>query len=688
MVEGVTDTIFDDLDAFVGAPRLAGLAMSPDSNRLVVSVQALDAEATGYLTSLWEIDPDGETQPRRLTESTSSATFAGFTAEGDLLFTAKRRMPVGDDQTIEDLPGLWLLPHGGGEGQCILTRRGGVGDVAVAADSGTMVIGLPTLSSTGTDAPSDDDSTVDSRSTSKVSAILHERYPVRHWDHDLGPATPRLFAADPVRRPDSAGVTDPRLDLRDLTGDIPGELSDDGSHDITRNGSTVVADWTVPESAAGSRASLMRIDVATGDRRLIADHEEFEFESPRISPDGSSVAMIRSERSTPDRSPHSTLAVVSTDGGDVRTIAADWDLWPSGPRWTPDGSAVVVAVDEKGRGPLYVVDVDSGDRRRLTTDDATYTSHHVAADGLSVFALRTTVDEPLQPVRISLADGSVTAIPSPVSSPEIPGSLTEVTSTASDGTPLRAWLALPADASADAPAPLLLWIHGGPLASWNAWSWRWNPWTAVARGYAVLLPDPALSTGYGRAFIERGWGSWGDAPFTDLMSITDATVARDDIDDTRTSAMGGSFGGYMANWVAGHTDRFDAIVTHASLWALDQFRPTTDSAFYWAREMTNEMAAANSPHLHVDKITTPTLVIHGDRDYRVPIGEGLRLWYELVRESADNDGRTPHRFLYFPDENHWILSPNNARAWYATVFAFLEQHVLGGDWERPAELAN
>lgn len=170
------------------------------------------------------------------------------------------------------------------------------------------------------------------------------------------------------------------------------------------------------------------------------------------------------------------------------------------------------------------------------------------------------------------------------------------------------------------------------------------------------------------------------------MSITDATVSRGDIDETRTSAMGGSFGGYMANWVAGHTDRFDAIVTHASLWALDQFGPTTDAAYYWAREMTDEMAAANSPHLHVDQITTPTLVIHGDRDYRVPIGEGLRLWYELVRQSADADGHTPHRFLYFPDENHWILSPNNARAWYATVFAFLAQHVLGEGWEQPDEL--
>lgn len=177
----------------------------------------------------------------------------------------------------------------------------------------------------------------------------------------------------------------------------------------------------------------------------------------------------------------------------------------------------------------------------------------------------------------------------------------------------------------------------------------------------------------------------GDAPFTDLMAATDAAEARDDVDASRTAAMGGSFGGYMANWVAGHTDRFRAVVTHASLWALDQFGPTTDMSSYWAREMTPEMGEKHSPHRFVEEIRTPMLVIHGDKDYRVPIGEGLRLWYELLSRSglpAGPDGSSPHRFLYFPNENHWILSPQHAKVWYEVVFAFLAEHVL--DEEAPA----
>jgi dipeptidyl aminopeptidase/acylaminoacyl peptidase len=195
-----------------------------------------------------------------------------------------------------------------------------------------------------------------------------------------------------------------------------------------------------------------------------------------------------------------------------------------------------------------------------------------------------------------------------------------------------------------------------------------------------------LSTGYGQQFVQRGWGAWGAEPYTDLMAAVDAACEHPRIDDSRTAAMGGSFGGYMANWIAGQTDRFDAIVTHASLWALDQFGPTTDSAFWWAREMTPEMTQHNSPHRFVGQIHTPMLVIHGDKDYRVPIGEGLRLWYELLSASglpADENGQSPHRFLYYPTENHWVLAPQHAKIWYQVVTAFLGQHLRGEDIQLP-----
>jgi dipeptidyl aminopeptidase/acylaminoacyl peptidase len=367
-----------------------------------------------------------------------------------------------------------------------------------------------------------------------------------------------------------------------------------------------------------------------------------------------------------------------------RDLAPGWDRSPYGQRWTPDGSALVVVADDLGRCPVFRIDAHSGEVTRLSGDDGHYSDLQVSPDGRHVYALRDAVDAPPAPVRLDARSPAQQPVPlpGPAAPLELPGRLEEVTATAADGAALRSWLVLP---SGDGPHPLLLWVHGGPLGSWNGWSWRWNPWLMAARGYAVLLPDPALSTGYGQDFIRRGWGEWGGAPYTDLLALTDAALERPDLDAERTAAMGGSFGGYMANWIAGHTDRFRAIVTHASLWDLEQFAPTTDAAYYWSREMTAEMTREHSPSRHADAIRTPMLVIHGDKDYRVPIGEALRLWWDLVSRSTSED--LPHRFLYYPDENHWVLAPQHARLWYETVLAFLAVHVHGEPWRTPDLLA-
>lgn len=677
---------FASLDDYVALPRVSGLALSPDGRRVVVGVAALDRKRTRYVTGLWEVDPDGERPARRLTRSAKGESGAAFTPSGDLLFVSARPDAEPQDDGDDEVPALWLQPAGGGDARVVATRPGGVGGVRVAREAGTVVLASSTLPS-ATDAESEQKARKN-RKDAKVSAVLHEEYPVRYWDHDLGPDRPRLFTAD---LPADLATGDERLELRDLTGHAGRALQAEASWDVTPDGATVVSTWTVPEPRGSERSTVVALDVATGQRRVLCDDSDVEYSDPVVSPDGRQVAVVAFRRSTPDVPPDSWLAVVPLAGGEVRALTQDWDRWPHSAQWTPDGSALVAVADDQGRAPLFRVDVATGEVTRLTADDGAYSDPRVSPDGRWVYALRSAVDAPAAPVRVPLDAGSAApvqpeALRGPAPAPTLPGRVEEVTTTAEDGTPLRAWLALPEGASASEPAPLLLWIHGGPLGSWNAWSWRWNPWLAVARGYAVLLPDPALSTGYGVEFVRRGWGAWGAAPYTDLLAVTDAAEARDDVDETRTAAMGGSFGGYMANWVAGHTDRFRAIVTHASLWALDQFGPTTDAAYYWQREMTEEMALANSPHRFADQITTPVLVVHGDRDYRVPIGEGLRLWWDLVSRSEDPEGRSPHKFLYFPDENHWVLTPNHAKVWYETVFAFLGHHVLGQEWRRPEML--
>ncbi|MCC2334050.1 S9 family peptidase [Cellulomonas wangsupingiae] len=678
-------TPFHDLDAYVALPRLSGLVLSPDGSRLVTAVQTLDRKRTAYVTALWEVDPAGERPARRLTRSAKSEASAAFTPAGDLLFTSARPDPDAQDPDEDPTPALWLLPADGAEARVVADRTAGLGGVQVATAAPTVLAVSDVLPSAADAA--DDDRLRKARKENKVSAILHTGYPVRYWDHDLGPASPHAFVGtlgDDVAAP-LAGERDPRLELSDVTPDARIALLEH-SPALSPDGRTVVTPWNRAVARGVMRMHLVAVDVATGERRVLVDDEAADIGHAVVSPDGRWVAYARETVSTPEQAPAVELWVVPLTGGEPRRLAADWDRWPSGPVWLPSSDGLLVVADDDGRAPVFHVELSTGAVTRVTSDDAAFSDVQVSPDGRTAYALRASYEAPAHPVRLdlaaALAAGPVAGEPlrSPAPDVALPGRLEEVVTTAADGTRVRAWLALPDGAGPDARAPLLLWIHGGPLSSWNTWSWRWNPWLMVAQGYAVLLPDPGLSTGYGQDFVQRGWGAWGAAPYTDLMAATDAALERDDLDPERTAAMGGSFGGYMANWVAGHTDRFRAIVTHASLWALDQFGPTTDAAYYWGREMSPEMALEHSPHRFVGDIVTPVLVIHGDKDYRVPIGEGLRLWYELLSASglpADDEGRSPHRFLYYPDENHWVLTPQHAKVWYGTVEAFLAEHVLG-----------
>lgn len=700
-------TPFDSLDDFIALPRVEGLALSPDGRTAVLTVAALKKDATAYERSLWAVPTSGEGgAPRRLTRSAKGESGAAFTAAGDVLFVSAREDAESD---VEDEPGqLWLLPAAGGEARPVTRLAGGVSAIAATAENASRVVVAAPILRSSTSIEGDAARRADRRKK-KVSAILHDTYPVRFWDHDLGPAEPHLFSIDVADLADTlaAVVADAAAadeeERQSVESDVestapypstlprpadllpdPGRSLRHAASAITPDGDILVVSLDRPE-ARGGRRILVRIDVTTGTRTTLFDEPGYDYEMPAVSHDGAWLAYVRTEQRTPAGPTAEELWVSALDGSGARRVAADWDRWPTSLAFAAGDDALIVTADDDGRGPIFRLPLDGGAPEALTTDDFTYTAVRIDRTTGDLVALRSSWVVPPHPVRVDAA-GRVTPLPTPAPAPAAPGSITEVETTADDGARVRGWLLLPEGASKQSPAPLLLWIHGGPLNSWNAWSWRWAPLLAVARGYAVLLPDPALSTGYGLDFIARGWNSWGGKPYTDLLAITDAVAARDDIDPTRTAAMGGSFGGYMANWVAGHTDRFRAIVTHASLWALDQFAGTTDSSDYWQRIFTPEAMIENSPHRFVADIRTPLLVVHGDKDYRVPIGEGLRLWSDLAEHHADPEGRMAHRFLYFPDENHWVLRPQHAVVWYETVFAFLAEHVRGEDSAPPAVL--
>lgn len=661
---------FDEFSDYLAISRVTDLALSPDGTGLVATVAGLNPDGDTFVNALWAIDPNGVHRPQRLTRSDKGESHPAFEPDGSVLFLSSRGAEDDDAPAA-----LWRLPAGPGEARKVLERPGGVAAITVARAAGTVVLGSPVLP--GSLDGEADKARRKARKDAKVGAILHSVSPVRFWDHDLGPDETHLMlpVLDDEDRPDE--------DPRDLTP-TPGRALDEASFVLSPDGTSVITGWSVPDEPGFPRSRLVAIDTASGEQHILADEPYVFFSDPDVSRDGRSVVCVRTVDSTYDDPPIVSLWLLDLASGEGRELVGDADLWPGSPMFSVDGGAIFFTADERGHRPIFRVDTASGAVNRVTRTGH-YTNVLVAPDAQTLYALRDHIDAPASPVRLDAlaTDGEPTALLAPASSTvTVPGRVEEVFTTVADGSEVRAWLALPAAASAADPAPLLLWIHGGPLGSWNSWSWRWNPWLMVAKGYAVLLPDPALSTGYGEAMLRRGWGEWGGASYTDLMAITDTVEARADIDASKVAAMGGSYGGYLANWIAGHTDRFSCIVTHASLWALDQFQGTTDCPAYWAREWglptdQPERYEAWSPHRFLEHISTPMLVIHGDKDYRVPVGEGLRLWWDLQRSGVESS------YLYFPDEGHWVLKPGNARVWYETVGAWLATHVHGEKWQQP-----
>jgi dipeptidyl aminopeptidase/acylaminoacyl peptidase len=673
----VTDSF--DFDAYLRLPRLSGLRASPDGRRVVVSVGRPAPDGKKMHSSLWELDATGDRRPRRLTRSAPGESAAAFARDGSILFTSTRpdadRKP--NDGEDDEVSGLWLLPADGGEARLLTAPSGGVDSVVAAHDSDLLVYAASVF-------PGAADATADrerheARKKAGVEALLFETFPIRHWDAFHGPRERHLFAAPMPEGEDR--ISDPV----DLTPEAGSALVEQ-DFDVSPDGSTVVTGWVTSDEDGRTDFSVVAIDRASGAHRMLAGGDAW-YGFPRISPDGRSVVCVRHEIDVPERVGDETLWLVDLESGEGRDLTPDLDAWPQHPTWAPDGASIWFTADHRGAGAVYRHELGSG-QTALVADDGTFSDLALEVEGAPL-ALRASYTEPPSPVRLPASDrGASHRIRSfeeldDDALAKLPGRLERLDAAADDGQEIGSWLVTPRDA--DGPSPLVVFVHGGPIGSWNTWSWRWNPQLLAARGYAVLMPDPAVSTGYGHAFIQRGWGRWGAEPFTDVIAAVDAALERDDLDAGRTALMGGSFGGYMANWVAGTTDRFRGIVTHASLWELRGFHGTTDYGPDWEREFGDPYADASvyeewSPSRHLANIRTPMLVIHGERDLRVPISEALRLWTDLRRHHV------PARFLYFPDENHWILKPQNARLWYETVLAFLDEQVRGEEFRRPALL--
>ncbi|UZD62096.1 S9 family peptidase [Brevibacterium sp. JSBI002] len=665
-------TTHDAVTRLLDARRLQGL-LTNQSGRVIAQYSFLNSEGNSSLSHLADIS--GET-PRRITRGGQSVGPAALSENGTIVFASKRK---GEDGKDTESPSLWALPDNG-EARKLADHEGGFSRIEVKGE--TIVVEFPVHTWAADENDHQEFST--ERSDAKVSGILHTGFPIRRWDHDLGPgrqtlAVATLNEADADFPEVSDELSPPAgLDFRYLS--LPSGRLVDWAVDDGARFALVQLEKPIPGQLEASEIWRVDLDGEPELHRLTKPAADHSFDIEAISPDGTKALVTRVQNWTPQTNLAAELMVLDLETAELNPVWPDADFWFS-PIWADD-STIVATADDHGRGSIFIGGINDAQPRRLVGGaDQKYSFSGLALREDTVVATASAIDVAPLPISVDLGTGVISELANPATVLEEEGTLTEVEVRAEDGTQIRAWLVLP---EGEGPHPLVVFAHGGPWGSWNAWTYRWNPGPFAAAGYAVLLPDPAISTGYGQAMIDRGQQQLGGTPFTDIMALTEAAGERADIDSERVALAGGSYGGYMANWVAGHTgSAFKCIVTHASLWNTTSMGRTTDNSS-WDQAM-REQSAQYSPHLFADDIEVPMLVIHGDKDYRVPIGQGQELWLDLLTRAKtplDADGDTQHRFLYFPDEGHWILGRGNAEVWYRTVLAFLDSHVLGIDANR------
>ncbi|CAN5422651.1 S9 family peptidase [soil metagenome] len=661
-----------DAERHITLTRVSSVVPSPDGRWLAVSAQRLDRKRSKFVSDLWRVDiPAAGTKagkPRRLTSGDRNDVSPAFRDDGALCFLSNRTSSDRDDGDDADKRmQVWMLPVGGGEPQPLTDEPLGVQAFKCASHAGVMLVVSAVLPGVEHDKQRE---TAADRAKNGSSALRYRAQPVRFWDHWL---------ADTV-----AGTRNHLVSLRfegdtlaeriDLTPDAERELEVDPGFDIDAAGRVALVTWETLGPDRVPDKALRVFDLVNGTSRIVGDEPRTEHEQPCLSPDGTQIGVIFGRR-IDGHVPLLRVAVIDVASGNRRILVDRWDVWPHLHGFTPDGRSLVAGADSLGCTPAYRIDI-AADTVTPICEGATFSGVTAFLDAEGALRYSGVAADLVQPQQPFIASGPsdvrwLGTLGAKLDLPEVVVESFDTIST--DGTAVNSWLVKPANATG--PVPLVMFIHGGQIGAFgNAWHWRWNPLLLIEHGYAVVMPNARGSTGYGYEFIDGIWNNrWGGQCYEDLMAVADACCARDDIDASRTAAMGGSFGGYMTNWIGSQTDRFNCLITHAPVYWMSGFSGVTDMPAFWYHQMGatpfdgRDDYDRYSPSTGVGNWKSPVLVIHGERDYRCPISESLMLFEALQHHGVDSE------LMIFPDENHWILKPRNVVAWYEAVLAHLDR---------------
>jgi dipeptidyl aminopeptidase/acylaminoacyl peptidase len=634
----------------VGVPLL-----SPDGTQVVYSLNTYDADENRLLADLW-IVPLAGGAPRRLTAHKASDGTPDFSPDGkQLVFVSKRDT----DKAAQ----LYLLPLAGGEADRLTDMPMDVATPRFLPDGKRIVFASHVVA--GAESPEETKKALEAREKNKVKARVTEDRLFRHWDRWLtDDEFPHLFVVDVETRK----VTDLLPGSRRLFGLQAGEAS----FDVSPDGKTIAFEANASEPPYPVlNTDIFVVPTDGGPVRNLTVANAANDRDPVWSPDGKTIAYGLEKKADgwPDQTRLGTLDVASGAG---TTLTEPLDANADGWQWAPDGSQIVFTAEVRGRTNLYTVPAAGGAAREVHRG-GTVAGIALARDGQVVFQ-RHDVNRPPEVAAVKL-DGSgfryLTTTNDALMAATAMGPVREMTFKGAGNDDVQMFVVYPPGFDEKKKYPLVQLIHGGPVGTFgDAWSFRWHPHAFAAPGYVVAMVNFHGSSSFGQAWVDSILGAHPDKPFTDVMKATDHLIAQGYVDPTRMAAAGGSYGGFMVNWIEGHTDRFKALVSHAGVYSL--LGQSASDGYYGRQHSYGGYPHTNlanierwTPNRFAAHFKTPMLVLHGERDFRVPVGQGLELYGVLKTKGV------PARLVYYPDENHWILKGQNSKHWYGEVLGWL-----------------
>jgi dipeptidyl aminopeptidase/acylaminoacyl peptidase len=652
---------FDDM---IKMHRVGEAQVSPDGKAVAYTLTTPDMDANRNVSNVWMVPVSGG-EAVQLTQSGHDSSPVWSPDGKTLAFLSSRS---GDSQ-------VYLLPMdgGGGEAKPLTKLSTGADIVKWSPDGKTIAFTSSVYPDCRDDACNkkrDED-----KDKNKVKAHVAEHLLYRHWTHWNEGKRAHLFVVP------ADGSSEPRDLTPGANYDVPpderggpGDLN--FSPDSKEICFTAVTDAV---EAISTNGDLFLVPAAGGEIKKITSQPGFDG-GPAYSPDGKYIA-YHAQLTAEYESDRWRVMLYDRTAGKIENLSEGFDRSANELTWSADSKTIYFTAENETLQPIYAMAPRAGAEPKKVVDGYNSTIS-LSGDGKTLLFERTSLTTPAEVFSVSSDGSGMRQLTHHNDSILATLRMNEPETfwfEGAGGTKIQAMMIRPPDFEAGKKYPLLVLLHGGPQTMWsNAWGYRWNAQVFSAPGYVTLMINRRGSTGYGQKFTDEITNDWGGKPYVDVMDGVDFVLKKYAfIDGSRMAAAGGSYGGYMADWIATHTGRFKAIISHAGIWDKDAMYATEELWFEehdmqgtpWTNPESYHKWAPMTEAANLGKFKTPTLVICGERDYRVPYTQSLEFFNTLQRQGV------PSKLIVFPDEGHWVLKPDNARFWYEMFLDWLAKYL-------------